>query len=428
MFSLKKLWRSPQPGCNDAVETQNTKNQKIPLITQKIKLNRNTMNTTTLGLRSLAAGLVLAGTISVPQLSAVDAFSDPVGYHTLSIVGASDNVMSLPMVRDAVFTGTVGGAITATSFNVLAGQTPPTWTADQFVYSAGIQRLTYYVEFTTGQLRGLFYKVQNNGTGSLTLDTEGDNLTTHPVNGVAAALAVGDSIKIRPYWTVKDAFEVNGTPIIESRANVILAKDDILIPNYTLFGTNKAAAPIIFHTTQVGGSAAGPGWRAVGQGVTDFADFVLRPNEAFITRRRNAATVSLTNLGAVNLNRAITFVPGGNGTSANDIYVSLARPSAVTLDASGLRIADQTASLIKDSANTTIRQDEVYAFNAPAGLNAAAPNVYFYLNGAAGTGWRKVGSAATDIGSTVTLEPGKAYIVRKKAANAGRDWVNDPNY
>ena len=40
----------------------------------------------------------------------------------------------------------------------------------------------------------------------------------------------------------------------------------------------------------------------------------------------------------------------------------------------------------------------------------------------------KVGSTVTNIGSTVMLVPGKSYVIRKKAGNAGRDWVNVANY
>ena len=374
---------------------------------------------------SLALGLALFGSIST-RVEAVDAYTDPVGYYTLNIIGGSDNVMSLPMVRDAVFSGTVGGGITATGFDALAGAVSPGWTVSQFKYVSGTQPQTFYVEFTSGALKGLYYKINDNTANSASLDTEGDSLLNHSVPGnTGTALAVGDSFKIRPYWRIKDVFEVNGTPIIESRPSVVLAKDDVMIPNYSAVGINKAATTIIFHTTQTTAPANGPGWRAAGQGATDFGDYILRPNEAFIVRRRNANNVSLTNLGGVLMNKSVSFVPGGDGSSANDIYISINRPAAVSLDSAGLRIADQSKSLIKDSASSVLRQDELYAFDTPAGFNQGAPNIYYYL---AGNGWRKVGSAATDIGSTVFLEPGKSYIVRKKAANAGSDWANDANY
>jgi uncharacterized protein (TIGR02597 family) len=392
------------------------------LITQKKKLHRKNKNTNNHGHRSLAAGLVIEGTIAIPQLSAVDAFSDPVGYHTLPITGASDNVMSLPMVRDSVFAGTVAGAVTANSFNVSAGPTPPTWTANQFAYSAGIQPLTYYVEFTSGSLQGIYYKITANGTASLTLDTEGDNLTNHPIIGnPTAAVAAGNSIKIRPYWRIKDVLENQGTPIIEPRASEFAPKDDVLVPNYTSVGLNKAPNATLYYLT-------GVGWQLVGDEGTDYADFIFRPNEAFVIRRRNAANINLTNIGSVLINKAITFVPGGNGLVGNDTYISLSRPSSVSLDASGLRNADQALSLIKDSPSDFNITDQLLAFTAGTGYNRAPARTFYYLTGAGG-GWREFGDEEnTTIGATFLLEPGKAYIVRKTAPNGGRDWINDPNY
>jgi hypothetical protein len=250
-----------------------TQKPKFPLITRKIKLHRNTMNTITLGLRSLAAGLVLAGTIAIPQLSAVDAFSDAVGYTTLNIVGPNtDNIMSLPMVRNSVFAGTVAGSITANSFNVNAGVTPPTWTANQWVYSAGIQPLTYYLEITSGALQGLYYKITANGTSSLTLDMEGDSLTSHPLAGnPTAALAAGDSIKIRPYWRIKDVLENGGSPVIAGWPDPDTTADEVLIPNYESTAQNKAANLALHY------DLSAPGWRAFGDDFTDMGTTFFVP-------------------------------------------------------------------------------------------------------------------------------------------------------
>ena len=377
------------------------------------------MKTTTLSLRALASSLALLGLSAAPTF-AIDVFTDPVGYYTLSIQGNSDNVMSLPMVRDAVAVGTVQGSITANSFNVLAGQSAPTWTAGQWVYTAGSQAQTYFVEFTSGSLKGLTFTVTGNAAASLTVDTEGDSLTTsHSLPGNAAgALAVGDSFKIRPFWRIKDVFEVSGSPIIAARPNAFTAADEILLPNFSSVGVNKAAELTVYYVT-------GQGWRAAGQGSTDFGDRVLRQNEAFIVRRRAATAVNLTNLGGVLMNRSAAFVFGGNATTSNDTYISIARPAPVSLNASGLRIADQSKSSIKDSPSTFNRTDELYAFGTASGFNPSASATYYYL---AGQGWRQVGSASTTVGDDVLLQPGTAYIVRKKAGNAGTEWVNDANY
>jgi uncharacterized protein (TIGR02597 family) len=373
------------------------------------------MKTTALRFRSLALGLTLTGSITVSAF-AIDTFTDPVGYYTLTLVGASDNVVSLPMIRDAVGVGSVSGGITATGFTAVAGAVSPNWTPNQFAYVAGSQANTYYAEFTSGPLKGLFYKITANTADTLTLDTEGDSLLAHPPLG---ALTVGDSFKIRPYWRVRDVFQNGATPIIEAWPDPDTVKDEILIPNYVATGLNKAPNLALHFDASVNG------WRAFGDDVTDRGDFILRPGEAFVVRRRNANAVDLTNLGGVLMNTSINFVPGGNATTGNDTYISINRPATVSLNQSGLRIANQANSLIKDSPDPDTIEDQLLAFGPGTGFNRAPNSTYYYL---AGAGWRKFPDEVTDVGNTVFLEPGKAYIVRKRVNNPGRDWINDPNY
>lgn len=378
------------------------------------------MKNTALSIYTL--GLALVG-FTANRAEAVDAFTDPVGYYTLNIVGASDNVMSLPMVRDAVFAGTVGnGAIGVNNFSALAGTVSPAWTAAQFQYrdaaQAQPQPQTYYVEFTSGALKGLFYKIDNNGTDTLTLDTEEDKLNeSHSFTGnPVGALAVGDSFKIRPYWRVKDIFENNGTPVLDSRPTPETVGDEILFPDYNTVSTNKAPNLRVFHV-------AGQGWRGQGQGSTDFANYILRPNESFIVRRQGG-NVSITNLGGVLMNKSISFISGGNSTTGNDIYFSINRPAPVSLNDSGL-YSETGSSVFVASVSMGNRADELLAFDDTPGINKAPIASYFYV---AGKGWRQASNSSTSIGTDVKLQPGKSYIIRKKKNNAGRDWVNAANY
>jgi uncharacterized protein (TIGR02597 family) len=385
------------------------------------------MNTTALRLSPLALAALLVGA-SVSQAQTT-AFTDPVGYYTLNVTAASDNILSLPMVRDAEFAGTVAsgaGTITATGFTALAGTVSPNWgtAPKQWVYVAGsAQTKTYYVEFTSGQLKGLYYKIVDNSSNVLTLDTEGDDLTNHPINAAPAALAAGDSFKIRPYWRIRDVFENAGTPTIEPRPNFGVPKDDILIPDYVNVGINKAASTTIFYVNDT--VTPNIGWRSSSNPVTDRGDTILRPNEAFVLRRRNASPSSITNLGSVQMIRSISFIPGGDGVKGNDTYISINRPASVTLDASGLRSADQSVSVIRDSIDPDLPGDRLMAFTpGTTGFNNPPGRTYIYLQG---SGWRQI-PANTPAGSTL-LEPGTAYVVRKMTtAASGRDWINDPNY
>jgi len=382
---------------------------------------------TTLRLRPVALALALAGsiaTLATTKAQAQSATTDPVGYYTVTMAANSDTVLSLPMIRDAVFAGTVAsgaGNITASGFTALAGSSSPGWTAHQWQYNSASQHLTYYAEFTSGALKGLYYKIVDNDASTLTLDTEGDSLLSHPLSGnPTAALAAGDSFKIRPYWRIRDVFESNGTPIIQPRPDFDTPKDDILMPNYTTVAQNKAANVTYYYLSS---AVDGTGWRSVGSEPADKGDDILRPNEAIVFRRRSATPLTLTNLGNVEMIRAISFIPGGNGTKGNDTYVSLARPAAVSLNQSGLHNTDQSLSVIKDSVDPDNPGDKLLVFSG-TGFNRAPNKTYYYL---AGAGWRLFPDLDTDVGGDL-LQPGVAFIVRKVAANAGRDWINDPNY
>lgn len=377
------------------------------------------MKTTALRSCTLALGLALSGSIAT-KVQAADAFTDPVGYYTLEIAGSSDNVMSLPMVRDAVFAGTVGGNVGAAGFDALAGTNAPGWQVDQFKYTAGSQPLNYYVEFTSGALKGLYYRITTNTANAVTLDTEGDLALNAPhaiAGNPAGSLTVGDSFKIRPYWRIKDVFEVNGQPIIEGRNFPFESKDSILIPNYVTVGINKAPNVILFYLN-------GTGWQKDGELGPDYGDFILRPNEVFIVRRMNANGISLTNLGSVLMNRSVSFVPGGGGGNQNDTYIALNRPSPVSLDDSGLQ------DVLEPTLAHFSVKDQLLVFSPGTGFNRAPSQFYYFLAGQPqGQGWRKSGDIDnTTIGQTVFLEPGKAYILRKGSTVAGKDWVNDPNY
>lgn len=376
------------------------------------------MNHPVLPLTVSAFAALLA--VAAPVQAQTTAFTEPVGYFSLAISPSSDNVLSLPMMRDAVFGGNIAtgpGNVTASSFKAVVGSSSPGWAAGAWKYAAGTQPQTYYVEFTSGVLKGLFYKVADNTSDTLTLDTEGDSLLAHPMG----ALVAGDSFKIRPYWRIRDVFESNGTPVIVSRPNFDAARDDILLPNYTTIGQNKAANIIIYHLNS---GTDGVGWRAVNAGNEDKGDTILRPNEAFVLRRRGTGPLTLTNLGGVQMIRSISFIAGGNGTTGNDTYISINRPAPVTLNLSGLRNSDQSISVIRDSVNPDNPGDRLLAFAPGEGYNRAPNKTYYYLKDA---GWRLYPNMSTDVGGDL-LQPGTAYIVRKAPNSPGKDWVNDPNY
>jgi uncharacterized protein (TIGR02597 family) len=358
------------------------------------------------------AALCSALLVSTPVLAQTPSETEPVGFYTITLKGASDNPISFPMARPHVF----AGAVASVTANTITIANTPAFTASQFVYNGTTQRETYYLEIVSGNFTGSRYKITGNDTATLTLDTEGDNLTSHPTFGAVAANTL---VRIFPYWRIKDIFESNGVPLIEARPNAFTVRDQILFPDYVSVAQNKPSPLIVYYVANVG-------WRAAGQGSTDYADQVIRFNEAVIVRRNNIADLNLVNLGQVQMVRSVSFVPGGDTVNGNDTFISINHPAPVTLAQSGLyNSTSPDSSVIRPSSAAFNIVDRLLAFDpAATGLNPAAPDIYYYL---ANVGWRKVG-APNDDASGVLLHPGRAYIARKNRTSPGVDWLKDVNY
>ena len=120
-----------------------------------------------LGRAAGAAFAILAFSMSSPLAHAQgDVFTDPVGYHTVTIKGGADNFFSMPFPADASDMGSIA-TVSSNSFT----DTNVTWTVNQWQYStnAGSTGLTYYAQFKSGSLLGVFYTVVSNNQQQLFL-------------------------------------------------------------------------------------------------------------------------------------------------------------------------------------------------------------------------------------------------------------------
>ena len=342
--------------------------------------------------------------LAISEVAPRDLFAQAVGgAATLRIKGASDNRIALPYQRPPTDAGQVS-AVGPGTVKLL----DKNWAADQFVYAAGQQTRTYYAQFADGSLAGSFYKVIGNNADTLVVDTEGDNLASHSLGQIA----YGDTVKIIPYWTVADVFGATAAELIlEPRTSPVFAKDDILLYNDSQIGLNKPPTRTLYFRL-------GAGWRSVADPNTSSADTVLPPGGVFIVRRRHAADVALVNSGLYYKQRRVLFVHGGNGTTGNDQQIALTFPEPVTLNESNL-----ASNVVRPSTSPVLRNDEVFFWrNAAPGYNLPANTTVYFRQG---SGWERVGDT-TPIGDTFTIEPGEGIIIRKKAANAGIDWLQLP--
>jgi len=366
---------------------------------------------------SISLGLILLASLGFAQ----SAVTDPVGFTTTSCLSNSDTLVSIPFTRPQAFVGSV----TSIAGSTLTVTGSPGWTTNQFVYAQGSQPNHYYLlvgpAATTNPKEGHTYPITANTASTFTVDTTSDNLTGIPTNA---------QVIIIPYWTLATVFpdsdaNISYTPTTQTRT----FKTQILIPDYNATGINPSAAAVYFYSNNVNG-VGGIGWRIFGDNTTDHGDDVLIPDGYFTIRNLNSApTLPLTAVGGV-LTKKLAVPELTNATSGRDNSVSMVRPVAVSLNATGLNPAD--GSFVA-TTQTRSFQDQLFIFdNSTVAINKSPSAVYFYsnnVNGNGGIGWRIFGDNTTDHGNDL-LAAGSALIIRKAANGTGLPvyWTNSPTY
>jgi uncharacterized protein (TIGR02597 family) len=253
---------------------------------------------------------------------------------------------------------------------------------------------------------GSYFTVTANDTNSLTVNLNGDSLSS---------VAAGTSVSLIPYWTLGTAFPASaaGTSFTDSTSPKY-PQTLLLLPDISSAGINLAAAASYFHYN---GS-----WRLSGGDPSVASDDVLLPPSNYFTVRSAAAATSFAPVGAVAMNRL--SIPLNTQTSSQqDNAVTVVRPVAVTLNDAGLISsgAFTVSTSLKSPADLLLTYD-----NTVASSNKSALSIYFYYNG----GWRQAGaSSTTDYGATV-IPFGSALTIRKAATNNGLTafWQNTRTY
>jgi len=114
----------------------------------------------------------------------VTAYAPPVGGMTTSAAATTDTLVSVTLAQPATWVGTAASA--AGTDIVVNGS--PSWSANQ--YASGTY---YYARMLSGAQAGHFFSIVANGSGDLTVDNAGLDLSV---------IASGDTLEIVPYWTL----------------------------------------------------------------------------------------------------------------------------------------------------------------------------------------------------------------------------------
>ncbi len=336
----------------------------------------------------------------------------PMGYSKLEILGKTDNVVSLPLARQTVFYALVASC-TPTSVTLADVE----WLPKQFTFVSGKQNTSYAVEFITRNLKGISYRITDNTQDTLSLDTNGDDLTEHR----RGAIQAGDLVSIRPYWSVGDIFGADDAHVLLNPVETsptldeIEAVDCILIPDNTSIGIEKPYSLSMAYVQE-------SGWRKAGDSATDVGHAILPVGLPFVVHRQGGELETVF-FGSAPRNTSINLIKGGDGTHGNDTYAALALCDPISLDSAGLVDSDGESSVIQGSDSILTQEDELLVFDpADKGFHREPKLVFYYADGS----WRQLGNPSSTVGQDFLLQPGTGFIIRKRSANLNQDWVQLP--
>lgn len=354
----------------------------------------------------------------------------PMGFVRIDIVGRSDNWISIPVLQPTAATGKV---ITGTANTVSVEGVA--WVASQWAppeMEDLSPHATFYLEFATGHLQGLTYKITGNSADTIVLDVGSDSLLSHRLG----ALAAGDLVRIRPYWTVGTAFSPTGasslTPFAELPAEAqadggdsLLLFDEETLKVNGLFGgalSNKTPSRRLVRVENTLTSSI-PFWRSPGDTTSNRHGTILPPLSPVLVRRKNPAPLQFWLLGDAWQTRTVTYLAAGEAnTPGNDNFVAIARSEPVALK--DLQLIDSNApsqSLFKGNLPGEGREDLILAFDvAPKGFERPPAYTYFYT---LGQGWRELSSS--ELAGETLLDPARVYILRKRPASSSGDWTQN---
>lgn len=329
---------------------------------------------TTLGL--------LAAVAVVPQASAVDVYTDPVGFITLTAKSNGFNFVSLAMTRLPVNRGSIGTP-TATKIPVSTALS-----AGQFNPSTGTN---YFIEIVSGANAGLQDDIVSNDTANV-----------FTASNIAGLIANGQLYKIYPTWTPDTVFGPPAQSGLNGAATASAA-DNIIV-----FDPLSQTPVTYFYRT-----SGTPGWRSNLQGLTVNAGTnVLYLDQGFIIQRKPPGSdTNLLLVGGVKLGPTVIPVVSNGFTFAANVY-----PVSTTMNQTGLFTTNSATGVF--GAATASAADNVIVWD----LNSQTPVTYFWRT--SGTpGWRSNLQGLTVEAGTNSIPLGAMLKIQRKPGTPAFNWV-----
>jgi uncharacterized protein (TIGR02597 family) len=310
--------------------------------------------------------------------------SPPAGVFPIAMRAGADTAVGLPLERGAVFSG----RLEAVEGSTLTLAADPGWAPDSL---AGVNPKGeyHYCLVVSGALEGARFPILANGSRTLTLASEGEDLS---LLRLGDASGPADAVRILPFWTPETVFAFTGLP----------AGARLLIFDSEGPGLRRSPCVVLHFAGEAGWvDAAGAPAEA----------YPLRHGHGFFVRLPSGANdLPLQLVGFAPVTRERYVFSGWAGAAGSDRLFALGQPEPIVLADSGL-----------DFTNFT----KVFAYDGDQSSVEAPAAVYTYLEG---FGW--FDERYRPVGDLALLRPGFAYFVRIPAVAEDCEWVWDrqPTY
>jgi len=295
----------------------------------------------------------LAAAAFLARATAAEEFSTtPVGVTTVSIPGGgATSVIGINLIEKPAYVGRAS-AVGANTVNVTSADFTQSLTAGR----------AYALLITGGPNAGVNTPVTDWTSTQLTVSDD-----------LAGLLAPDqDPFQLQVLPTISEIFGTGG----EVLAGGAAASADLVIVR----DPDGPGELSLFYST---GGLPGVGWRAVGKGASDYANFPIYFTDGMFIKKKSAGAVSFEEAGSVQMNQVA--VPVRAGTSA----LAAVFASGVVLDNSGLHNASAPENSLAGGSSAAA---DVVLFDSNG--DGTLESFYYSTGGLTGVGWRRIGSGA----------------------------------
>ena len=347
---------------------------------------------------SLAAASLLGGTANAQNSS-----TDPVGFHTLNVFGASASgarfsLLSAGLINPIEY-ASGATSIDATTITVEGtpfadldyGQVPA---VEGGPGDAAAAYIAYYVEITSGDEAGAWANILSNDDSSITVDRD------------LSAAGNDAKIAIRKHVTLNDLFGANNEAGLDPDDTGSIADAD----EVSLFA--DGASRVFFFV-----NAAGlEGWYDAA--LVRNGNTAIEPQQAVYVQRKIAGDLSFTRAGHVKVGPTKLMVNSG--------FNALANPRAVGVDDTMTPVFTLGTSALWNPADPANSVDPSEDGNASEGdevtvlEDSGAFSVYIYVNLAGNEGWY---DSALNPSDDAVLDNGKGFILNRKPTLTGTPFI-----